>query len=276
MIILDGKKVSNKKLLTLKEKVSKLNRKLGLAIIEIGDNKESKIYINQKKKIALYLNYNCQIFSFDEQTPEENIINKIKELNNDNNIDGIIVELPIPKKYSQEKIINAIIAEKDIDCLTNKNIAKLNNNTPYLLPCTPKGLLDLLDYYKITLKNKNITIIGKSILVGTPLYNILKNNNISVNLLDSKTENITNYTLYSDIIIIAIGKKQFLKNNMIKKDTIIIDVGINYYNGHIYGDVDYESVKENVSYITPVPGGVGPMTIYELMDNIYLTHKKRK
>ena len=203
-------------------------------------------------------------------------IDEIHKLNKDNTIDGIIIELPIPNHLNKDKILNSIIKEKDIDGLTLTNRENLEKNKPYLVPCTPLAILDLLDYYNISLKNKKITIIGKSILVGTPLYNILKNKHLEVNLLDSKTKNIEKYTTISDIIIIAIGKKHFLKSNMIKKDVIIIDVGINSENGALYGDVDFENVKEKSLYITPVPGGIGPMTIYEAMNNVYNAYILKK
>ncbi len=270
--LLDGKKVSHEKLSSLKEKISKINKQLCLAIIKIGNDTSSKIYVERKKEKAQELNYKCTIISLKEDTPEEKIINKIKELNNNNKVDGIIIELPIPPHLNRDKIINSIDKSKDIDGLTITNRIQLENNDPYLIPCTPKAILDLLEYYKINLENKEITIIGKSILVGTPLYNILKNRKLKVNLLDSKTKNIEKYTIISDIIIIAIGKKEYLKNNMIKKNAIIIDVGINYENGKIYGDADFKNIKEKCLYITPVPGGIGPMTIYEAMNNLYLAY----
>ena len=272
MILLDGKKVSKEKLSTLKDKTSKLNKKLGLAIIQIADNKESTIYVNKKKQIAQELNYYCQVINFNNNEQEENIIKEIKKLNNDKNIDGIIIELPIPKHFNKDKILNTISKEKDIDGLTKANNILMKNNNPYLIPCTPLAVLDLLDYYNIPLKNKKITIIGKSQLVGTPLSIILNNKNIPNEVLDSKTQNISKITKESDIIIIAIGKKHFLKENMIKENAIIIDVGINKENTKVYGDVDFNNVSKKTSYITPVPGGIGPMTIYEAMNNIYIAY----
>ena len=275
--LLDGKKVSQEKLSILKEKISALNKQLGLAIIQIGNDKASKIYVERKKKQAQELNYYCRVISLDENITEDKVIEEINNLNQDNTIDGIIIELPLPKHLDRERIINSIDKSKDIDGLTLINRNNLENNNPYLIPCTPLAILDLLKYYQINLEKKELTIIGKSILVGTPLYNILKNKHLKVNLLDSKTKNIEKYTTISDIIIIAIGKKHFLKSNMIKKDAIIIDVGIHSENGKIYGDVDFNDVKEKCLYITPVPGGIGPMTIYEAMNNVYKAYMlKRK
>ena len=275
--LLDGKKVSHEKLSILKEKGSSLNKQLGLAIIKIGSDTSSKIYVERKKKQAQELNYYCRVISLDENITEDKVIEEINNLNQDNTIDGIIIELPLPKHLDRERIINSIDESKDIDGLTQTNRMNLENNNPYLIPCTPLAILDLLKYYQINLEHKEITIIGKSILVGAPLYNILKNKHLKVNLLDSKTKNIEKYTTISDIIIIAIGKKHFLKSNMIKKDAIIIDVGINSENGALYGDVDFNDVKEKCLYITPVPGGIGPMTIYEAMNNVYKAYMlKRK
>ena len=270
--LLDGKKVSHEKLSQLKEKVSKLNKQLGLAIIKIGNDKSSAIYVEKKKKQAEELSYHCIVISLDENVTEDKVIEEIKKLNQDNKINGIIIELPLPKHLDRDKIINSIEKSKDIDGLTLTNRMNLENNNPYLIPCTPLAILDLLEYYQISLESKEITIIGKSILVGTPLYNILKNKHLKVNLLDSKTKNIEKYTTISDIIIIAIGKKHFLKSNMIKKNAIIIDVGINSENGKICGDADFDNIKDKCLYITPVPGGIGPMTIYEAMNNVYLAY----
>lgn len=274
--LLDGKKVSHEKINILKEKISKINRQLGIAIIKVGNDSSSEIYVNMKKKKAIELNYNCKEIFLSESVKEEEVIKIINELNNNNLIDGIIIELPLPKHLNKDNILNSISKIKDIDGLSKENKYLLENNTPYIIPCTPLAVLDLLDYYKINLSNKKITIIGKSELVGHPLYTILKNKKLDVELLDSKTINIKEHTILSDIIIIAIGKKEYLKDNMVKKGVIIIDIGINKENNKIYGDVDFNNVSKKSSYITPVPGGIGPMTIYEAMNNLYLAYIKRK
>ena len=277
MILLDGKKVSKEKISELKGKVNKLDKQLGITIIKIGNDKPSELYVNRKKNVALELNYNCNIINFEEGVHEEVIIGKIKELNNDDSVNGIIIELPMPKNFDRDKIINSISKEKDIDGLTIENIDCLGNNNPYLIPCTPLAILDLLDAYQISLQKKRVAIIGKSILVGSPIAKILQNKNVEINLLDSKTLDINKYTKNADIIIIAIGKKGFLKGDMVKEGCVIVDVGINVEDGKVYGDVDFDSVKEKCSYITPVPGGIGPMTIYEAMNNVYLSYiLKRK
>lgn len=272
MILLNGKELSSKKIDELKDKVSKLDRKLGVAIIQIGSDRASLIYSKNKVKIAEYLGYYCVYKCFDNGDKEETILEYIKELNEDRRIDGIIVELPIPKVLDKEKIINTISYKKDIDGLTSINKEYLEGNKPYLIPCTPKGIIDMLDYYNIDIYNKKVVVIGKSILVGSPMYVMLKNKGIDVVMLDSKTEDVSKYTTDADIVIVAVGNKCFLKENMVKNGSIIIDVGINSLNGKLYGDVDFDKVKEKVSYITPVPGGVGPMTLYEAMNNVYLAY----
>ena len=271
MILLDGKKIKEKKINELKEKVNNLKEKPTLAIISIGSNKPSIIYAKNKYNLAKEIGYNCQ-YQHLEKTSEEEIIKYINNLNNNKNIDGIIIELPLPQYLDKEKIINSIHPKKDIDAITKVNRLKLKNNIPYLIPCTAKAIIDLLEEYQINLAKKKITIIGKSILVGTPLYQIWKNNHLDVTLLDSKTKDITPYTKKSDIIVIAIGKKHFLSKEMIKKDAIIIDVGFNYINGKIYGDADFNQLKELSSYITPVPGGIGPITQYEAMNNLFIAY----
>lgn len=259
MELIDGKLVSNLYLDDLKSKLNKLDKKLGLAIISVGEYEASSRYIKQKNIKAEELGIDCYNYHFDVTT-EEKLISLINELNNDDKVDGIIVQLPLPSYLDKDKILNSISPLKDIDGLRKDSL---------FIPCTPKGILDLIKYYNINLVNKNILIIGRSNLVGMPLYNIFKSNDLNVNLAHSKTENIVNLTRNADIIIIAIGSSNYLKSDMIKDNVIIFDVGINVINNKLYGDVDFESVKNKVSIITPVPGGIGPMTVYELFDNLY-------
>ena len=272
MILLDGKKLSSKKIDELKDNVSKLDRKLGLAIIQVGSDKASLIYSRKKVELAKRLGYYCVYKRFDDDVREDVLIEYIKELNDNNRIDGIIMELPIPKYLNKNRIINTISYKKDIDGLTDINKAFLDDNNPYLIPCTPKAIMDIIDDYDIDLSDKRVVIIGKSILVGSPMYTILKNKGIDVVMLDSKIKDVSKYTTVADVVIVAVGNSCFLKENMVKKGSVIIDVGINSINGKLYGDVDFEYVKDKASYITPVPGGVGPMTLYEAMNNVYLAY----
>lgn len=269
MNLLDGKLVKEEYLTTLKTKLNNINKKLGLAVIQIGDNPASNLYISQKEKISKELGYNFIVKKFNEDSSEEQILKEITKLNEDNNIDGIILHLPIPDKYNKDLILNQISYQKDVDGLTKINMEKLLSNNPYLIPCTPQGIIDILNYYKIDYKHKNIVILGRSNLVGTPLYNLLIKDNPNITLCHSKTENLSNITRNADILITAIGRPNYITKDMIKDNVIIIDAGINYYNNKIYGDVDFNSVLDKASYITPVPGGVGQMTTYELAYNVY-------
>lgn len=269
MINLDGKNCRKKKLELLKKKIEILNRQLGLAVIQVGNDEASNVYVKQKEKLANELNYKFIHKCFEEKTTNEEIIAYINELNNDSSIHGIIVQMPLPKHLNTSLIQNSISPNKDVDGLTFINSGKLLHNNECLIPCTPKGIIDLLDEYNIEIEGKNAVVIGRSILVGKPIAELLTLRNATVTLCHSKTNNIEYYTKNADIIVVAIGKAKFLKADMVKENSTIIDVGITRIDNKLYGDVDYENVSKKAAYITPVPGGVGPMTVYELMNNVY-------
>lgn len=268
-ILLNGKELREKKLELLKEKVSRLEQPLGLVVISVGEDEASKVYVNNKGKLAKKLGYNFIHESLDESITEQELIQRIYHYNQNEEMDGIIVQMPLPKNMDASRVQNAILPEKDVDGLTYINQGKLMQNKEALIPCTPKGILDLLKEYQIPIEGANVAIIGRSILVGKPLSVLLTNHNATVSLLHSKTRNLEEYTRKADIVVAAVGKKHFVTEDMVKEGSVIIDVGINRENGKLYGDVDFDHVKEKASYITPVPGGVGPMTVYELMDNVY-------
>lgn len=267
-MILNGKVIKDKILNELKEKVSNNNLNIGLAIIQIGSDYASEIYIREKKKMCDYVGYNFYHYKYDSNVIKKEIIDIINELNNDKNIHGILVQLPIPKFLDKDRIINSIDYKKDVD--------SLRDNNPYFIHCTPLGILNLIDYYKIDVVNKNIVVIGKSNLVGKPISKLLIERGSNVIICDSKTNNLSEYTRCADIIIIAIGKAKFLTKDMIKENSIIIDVGINRVDNKLYGDVDFDDVKDKVSMITPVPGGIGPMTISALALNLYKAYELNK
>ena len=272
MILIEGNKLKEKIIRDLKEKTKKLPRPIKIAIIQVGENESSTIYINQKKKLEQEINILINHIKLQEKTKEQEIIKKINALNKDKEIDGIMVQLPLPKHLNQKIIVNAIDENKDIDGLTDSNIIKLYNNDYTLAPCTPIGILKLLELYKIDIKEKNIVILGRSDIVGKPLSLLLTNNNATVTLCHSKTKDVKNITnkAKADILISAIGRPKLITKDYIKKDAIIIDVGINKdENGKLCGDVDFEDVKDKVSYITPVPKGVGPATIAMFLENSY-------
>lgn len=277
MKILDGKEVKLKILEDLKQKLLNLNEKLGLVVIQIGNDPASDVYVRQKKKMAEDLGYNFNHINLDENVNEDEILAIIDKLNNDDMVDGILVQMPIPSTLNVKRIQNAILPYKDVDGLTDINIGKLVHNEDSLVACTPMGIIDLLDYYNIDIEGKNVVIIGRSDLVGKPLASLMINRNATVTLCHSKTINLDFYTKNADILVVAIGEPNFIKKDNVKEGVIIIDVGINRMaNGMLCGDVDFDDVKDKVSYITPVPGGVGQMTVAELALNTYKAHMLRK
>ena len=272
--LLSGIECRNKLKENLTKKINKIKEKITIAVISVGNNEASKIYIKNKIKECQSVNIECQHLHFEKSTTNE-LIKLITKLNQDKNITGILVQLPLPKNIEENKVINTIDYKKDIDGLTESNIAKLYSNQKGIIPCTAKGIMDLLEYNKIEIEGKNITIIGRSNLVGKPLTLALLNKNATVTTCHSKTKDLKKHTKKADIIIVAVGKPNLIKKEMISKNSIIIDVGINRINGKISGDVD-KSVYKKCKAITPVPGGVGPMTVYEVLSNTLECYELQK
>lgn len=265
--IIDGKKVSLENKELLKKKVAKLKEKLKLVVVSVGDNPASKVYVKQKEKMALEVGYDFENLHFDTITNKE-LVKEIEKLNQDTKVTGIIVQLPLPDNLDKNLILNTVSPLKDVDGLTNINLLKLVKNEDSLLPCTPNGVMKLLEYYKVDLIGKRIVIVGRSELVGLPLFHLLLHKNATVTLCHSKTKDLKSYTKEADILIVAVGKKDLITKDMVKKGSIIIDVGINRIDGKLYGDVASDAIEE-ASLMTPVPGGVGPMTVISLMENVY-------
>lgn len=277
MKVLDGKKSKMEILNLLKEKVSKLDLKLGLTVIQIGDDIASNVYVKQKELMANNVGYNFNHIKLSSVVSECEVLSLIDKLNKDDKVDGILVQMPIPNHLNSKKIQNAIDSYKDVDGLTDINMGKLVHNVDSLVPCTPYGILDLLKNYNIPIEGKNVTIIGRSDLVGKPLANLFLNQNATVTVCHSKTNNLKIFTQIADILVVAIGKANFINSEYIKEGAIVIDVGINrLLDGSLCGDVDFEDIKKKAAYITPVPGGVGQMTVAELAQNIYKAHVLRK
>ena len=273
--IIDGKRISLEIKNELKEKVSKMQEKPTLVVISVGDNPASKVYVGQKEKCANYIGINYLHMHFDCISDDE-LIAKINKLNNDKKVNGIIVQLPLPDGMNETRIVNTIIPSKDVDGLTYLNAGLLLNNKTSLVSCTPKGIMELLKRENVPLEGTNAVVIGRSILVGKPMMNLLINANATVTLCHSKTKDLEKITKKADILIVAIGKKEFIKKEMVKKGSIVIDVGINRVDGKLYGDVDYNDVYKKVKKITPVPGGVGPMTVVMLMQNVCDAYEKAR
>ncbi len=273
MELLDGKVVKAKLLEDLKDKINKLDTKLGLTVIQVGEDPASSVYVRQKNKMAENLGFNFNHIKLDENIKEEELLNIIEKLNKDDNVDGILVQMPIPNHLNAKKVQNAILPCKDVDGLTDINMGKLSHNIDSLVPCTPMGIIDLLKYYNIDISGKNVVIIGRSDLVGKPLASLMTNNDATVTLCHSKTKNLSFYTKNADILVVAIGRANFIKKEDVKDGAIIVDVGINRMeDGKLCGDVLFEEVKDKASYISPVPGGVGQMTVAELGYNTYKAH----
>ena len=276
MVNIDGRDLKERKLNDLKNKLDVLGSQLGLAVLQVGEDEASKVYIRQKENAANSLGYTYIHKHFPVDVTQEEVINEIELLNNNDCIDGIIVQMPLPKHLNESDIQNTIDPLKDVDGLTYVNAGKLVQNVPGLVPCTPKGIIDILDNYEIGIEGANVVVIGRSILVGKPIATLLTNRNATVVLTHSKTKDLASITRNADIIIAAVGKANFVTEDMVKDGAVVIDVGINRLDGKLCGDVDYNYVKDKCSYITPVPGGVGPMTVYELMNNVYEAHVLRK
>ena len=281
MNILDGKKCSQEILDKIKEKVDNLknsNKRVpGLAVIIVGNNPASKIYVNSKVKACEKVGFYSKAIFLDENISQAELLENIQALNNDKNIDGILVQLPLPKHLNEDKICNAIDTSKDVDGFKAENLGKVMlGKEDGMVPCTPQGIMYLLDSIKdINLYGMNGVVIGRSNIVGKPISSLLINRGVTTTVCNSRTKNIEDVLRNADIIVAALGKPKFLKENMVKEGAIIIDVGINRVDGKLCGDVDFENVSKLASFITPVPGGVGPMTIAMLLNNTLRAYDKR-
>lgn len=267
-IVLDGKKLRDKLLEQLKTKLDGFDKKPTLVVILVGENPASKIYVNNKKKTAEKLGINSVVINYPENISEKELLTKIEELNNDKDVTAILVQLPLPKHISKENVMNTISPQKDVDGFTPYNVGKLfSGETPIVYPCTPKGVLLLLDEYNIGLDGKHAVVVGRSNIVGRPMSQMLLNRNATVTVCHSHTKNLSDIIKTADIVVSAVGKN-IIEGEMLKSDCVIVDVGIfKDENGKTRGDVDFESASKTASYISPVPGGVGPMTITSLMLN---------
>ena len=279
MMIIDGKKEAallreeiKKEILLLKEKTKKVP---GLSVILIGDYAPSQIYVKNKEKNSKEVGINSDVIKYPKDITEQEVLNKIKELNNNPEVSGILVQLPLPKHINKEKIINAIHPKKDVDGFNPINVGNLASGYEAIIPCTPLGCLHLIKKIEKNLTGKHAVIIGRSNLNGKPMAQLLLRENCTVTIVHSKTKDLKAECQKADILVAAVGKANLVKGDWVKKDSIIIDVGINKVEEKIVGDVDFESVKEKVKAITPVPGGVGPMTIACLLKNTLECFKAR-
>ena len=279
-MILDGKKTSEKIIRDISEQVEKLCRKPCMKIILVGNSPASEIYVKHKLKASEKAHIDAELVRFDESVTENEIINMIDKFNQDLTIDGMIVQLPLPKHIDVDQVMNAISPEKDIDGFHPTNFGKMSLGLDSFRPATPYGITKLLEEYKIETKGKHCVVVGRSNIVGKPISIMLANDfsigNCTVTLthIETPPELLKKQCKMADIVVVAVGIPNFIKADMIKKDAIVIDVGINKVDDRLCGDVDFEPVSKKSSWITPVPGGVGPMTIAALLLNTLKSYKK--
>lgn len=269
--IIDGKKISQEIKDEIKEQVAQLKAEgseVCLAVIQVGNNPASTVYVGNKKKACAYTGITSLAYELPEETTEEELLQKIEELNQDKKVNGILVQLPLPKHMDEDKIIEAISPAKDVDGFHPVNVGALSIGKDGLISCTPYGIIQLLKRSGIEIDGKNCVIIGRSNIVGKPMAQLLLRENGTVTIVHSHTKNLKEITAQADIVVAAIGKANYITADYIKEGAVVIDVGINRNeNGKLCGDVDFAQVSEKASAITPVPGGVGPMTIAMLMQN---------
>lgn len=296
MEIIDGKNVAAKIKQDVKDRVEEMVlqglRRPCLACVLVGDDPASQVYVNSKEKTCNQLGINSVVKRLDKDATPAEVASVIQFLNNDENVSGILLQLPLPKHLQQytEKLVNLISPEKDVDCLTTQNVGKLVQNKSIIAPCTPAGIMELFNAYNIDLSGKLVTIVGRSELVGKPIMMLALNKNATVQVCHSKTQNLAQETRRADILVVAAGKPNLITKDMVKEGAVVIDVGIHRKEVQYTdeqtgeqktkqvvsgGDVDFNDVKDKCSYITPVPGGVGPMTIALLMKNTLVLHQQR-
>lgn len=269
--ILDGKKTASRVMEGIKAKVQKCReegrRPPGLAVVILGENPASRVYVEQKEKLCRLVGFNSILHRLPEDTTEKELLHLVRKLNADPSVDGILVQLPLPGHIDGSAIIGSISPEKDVDGFHPLNVGKLITGLEGLKPCTPRGVMTLLDEYDISLEGKNAVIIGGSGIVGKPVAQMLLARNATITVCHIMTRDLASFTRDADIIIVAVGKPRLLTADMVRDGAVIVDVGINQVEGGIVGDTDFDALREKVSYITPVPGGIGPMTTAMLLLN---------
>lgn len=266
-VIIDGKAVAEKILAGIKAEVAKLKTKPGLAAILVGENPASKVYVDIKRKTCDEVGIYSELYKLPDSTTEKELLQLLTKLNENRKIHAILVQMPLPKHINEGKILAAIALEKDVDGFSPENIGKLVSGKEASVPCTPKGVVRLLEEYNVGIAGKNAVVIGRSNIVGKPVALMLLNRDATVMVCHSKTGNLAEHTRNADIIVVAAGKPRLLTADMVKEGAVVIDVGINRVDGKLVGDVDFEQVSRKAGYITPVPKGVGPMTVAMLIEN---------
>jgi methylenetetrahydrofolate dehydrogenase (NADP+) / methenyltetrahydrofolate cyclohydrolase len=278
MVLIDGKKVSAEVRNRLADEIQELKKKTGktpgLATVLVGDDPASAVYVRNKNKICGELGFQSFEQKLSADTSEEKLLQLVGELNSNKDIHGILVQLPLPDQIDSEKILQAIDPKKDVDGFHPINVGKLVVGNALLTPCTPTGIIELLDRYDIEISGKHAVIIGRSNIVGKPVSMLLLQRNATITICHSRTQNLEEVARSADILVAAVGRANFVTEEMVSEGTVVIDVGINRVDGKLTGDVDFEPVSKKASHITPVPGGVGPMTIALLMENTLKAFKE--
>lgn len=276
--IIDGKAVSAKVKAEVRKEAEELKKQgieIGLAVVIVGNNSASRVYVNNKKKACEEVGFNSYEYALPEETTEAELLELVEKLNNDDKVNGILVQLPLPKQINENSIINAIRPEKDVDAFHPENVGHIMIGDFSFLPCTPAGVMELIAETGVDVCGKSCVVIGRSNIVGKPMAMLLLHKHGTVTICHSRTKNLAEVCRNADILVAAVGKAKFVTPDMIKDGAVVIDVGMNRdENGKLCGDVDYDACFDKAGYITPVPGGVGPMTIAMLMKNT-LTAAKR-
>lgn len=280
MQIIDGKAVSASVRERIKNEVESLKKggkETGLAVIIVGNDPASKVYVNNKKKGCAEVGINSYEYALPEETTTEELLTLINKLNGDSKVDGILCQLPLPKHIDEKTVINSIAPEKDVDAFHPVNTGHIMIGDYSFLPCTPAGIIEMLKFYNIEISGKECVVIGRSNIVGKPMAMLLLHNSGTVTICHSKTQNLAEVCCRADILVAAVGKANFVTADMVKDGAVVIDVGMNRNaEGKLCGDVDFEGVKDKCSFITPVPGGVGPMTITMLLNNTLTASKNNQ
>lgn len=276
--IIDGKEVAASVRESIKKEVEVLEKdgkKTGLAVIIVGNNPASRVYVNNKKKGCAEVGMESFEYALPEETTTDELLELVEKLNNDTAVDGILCQLPLPKQIDEKKVLNAIAPNKDVDAFHPVNTGHIMIGDHSFLPCTPAGIMEMLKYYNISVEGKECVVIGRSNIVGKPMAMLLLGQNGTVTICHSRTKNLKEVTRRADILVVAVGKAYFVTEDMVKDGAVVIDVGMNRNaEGKLCGDVDFDKVKDKCSFITPVPGGVGPMTITMLLKNTLTASKE--
>lgn len=277
MTILDGKSLAAKLKAQTREEAARLPRRPGLAVILVGDDPASRVYVNGKKKDCEECGFYSEEYALPEATSQQELLELIRTLNGRDNIDGILVQMPLPRHLLPREVIQAISPEKDVDCFHPQNVGAMFTGSAGFLPCTPGGVMALLDEYGIDPAGKQAVVLGRSNIVGKPMAVLLLDRNATVTICHSKTPNLTEICRQADILVSAVGKTGLVTGDMVKEGAVVVDVAMNRdENGRLCGDVDFSAVSRKASYLTPVPGGVGPMTRAMLMRNTFFSAQRRQ